>query len=104
MAEDQNTVTRQASGLDRLRSREIIDTDHAQLSARHRFNEIINALMVFKVLVPVSDHGTSSVPLSLPNDVHGFGKKRIRVMHDSPDVEIVLPVFYGYVKRVTPFI
>src|SRR5699024_10121101 len=60
------------------------------------------ALPILQVLVPVGDHGTTSVPTPLPDDMDRSSGERVRGTDHRTDVVVVLEVLDGYVERVPP--
>jgi trk/ktr system potassium uptake protein len=101
LAEEQDAALGERRRLERNGSREDVDPDHRQPGLRSPCGEIVDRLVVADVLVAVGHHGATPVPSPSTDDVHLGGQERIGVAHNRPDVEIVLPVLDGDVKRMS---
>ena len=98
MAENQHRRPREHGALDRLRSGQIVDSDDFQFERVDVFDKLLDRGVMEHVLIPIRHHGAASIPLSLPDDVHGTGQEGVRIAYHGADVEIVLPILNRYVE------
>ena len=101
LPEDEDTLLRQRIDLEMARTGEIVDSDSSDGGVVAPGHEVPDGGVVPHVLVSVGHHGASTVPTLLADDVYFGREEGVCRSNHGPDVQIVLPVLDGNVKRVT---
>jgi membrane-associated protein len=104
LPEDHHALPRYVVRLNGHGALNVVDTDDRESFARSPRAKVLHARMMADVLVAVSDHGASTVPPPISDDVHLCGKERVGGPHDRADVRIVLEVLDRHVEGVPAFI